>query len=452
MIQPQYAGSRRQQSLSTMVFFSKLYRTGDDKMGKLAQATSKYTVYARFDADGTVEKPDVIGAVFGQTEGLLGQDLDLRELQRTGRIGRIDVDMNTKGGKTSGVVSIPSSLDSSETALIAACMETIERVGPCNAKIRIDKIEDVRISKRKYVIERAKELLTKMFDEGLPEAQEISEHIKEAVRVSEVVNYKGAAAGPNIETNDAIVIVEGRADVIKLMKNGIRNVIAIGGTSVSKTVADLSKTKETTIFLDGDRGGDLILRELAAVADIDFVTRAPMGKEVEDLTKKEIFKALREKVPFQKDNISTHMLTGETNGNSRPQQTRPSTNTVKRIEMSRPQTKPTQKPAQKPPQRSFLDDKKKQKFKETLEDLTGSRAAVFLDSKLEALGKVPSREVFNAMKELDNVEVIVIDGVVDQKLVQTCSEKGLKYVVAMRTAGRLQVPENIKLVLLQNLK
>ncbi|MBR9682896.1 MAG: DNA primase [Candidatus Aenigmarchaeota archaeon] len=441
-------------SLSTMVFFLKLYRTGDDKMGKLAQATSKYTVYAKFNADGTVEKPDVIGAVFGQTEGLLGQELDLRELQRTGRIGRIDVDMSTKGGKTSGVVTIPSSLDSSETALIAACMETIERVGPCNAKIRIEKIEDVRISKRKYVIERAKELLASMFDEGLPEAQEISEHIKEAVRVAEVVNYKGSPAGPNIDKNDAIIVVEGRADVIKLMKNGIKNVIAIGGTSISKTVAELSKKKETTVFLDGDRGGDLILKEFAAVADVDFVSRAPMGKEVEDLSKKEIFKAIREKVQFQKDNIETHMLTGEKNGHSRsPRPLRPATRiptrTVKRIEMS----KPTSRPAAKPQiTRSFLDEKKKKKFKETLEDLTGSRAAVFLDSKMEALGKVPSREVFNAMKELDNIDVVVIDGTVDQKLVQTCSERGLKYVVAMRTAGRIQVPENIKLVLLQNLK
>jgi DNA primase len=64
-------------------------------MGKLAQATSKYTIYARFDADGTVEKPDVIGAVFGQSEGLLGPDMELRELQKTGRVGRIDVEMRT---------------------------------------------------------------------------------------------------------------------------------------------------------------------------------------------------------------------------------------------------------------------------------------------------------------------------------------------------------------------
>ena len=111
-------------------------------MGKLAQATSKYTIVANFKADGIVEKPDVIGAVFGQTEGLLGPDMELRELQRTGRIGRIDVVIRSVNGKAEGTIYIPSSLDSSETALIAATMETIERIGPCNAKVIIEKIED----------------------------------------------------------------------------------------------------------------------------------------------------------------------------------------------------------------------------------------------------------------------------------------------------------------------
>ena len=418
-------------------------------MGKLAQATSKYTIYARFDADGTVEKPDVIGAVFGQTEGLLGPDLDLRELQRTGRIGRIDVDMHTKSGKTSGTVIIPSSLDSSETALIAACMETIERVGPCNAKIRVQKIEDVRISKRKYVIDRAKELLSKIFEEGVPEAQEISEHIKEAVRVSEVVNYKGSPAGPNIESYDSIIVVEGRADVIKLLKNGVKNIIAIEGTSVKKTVADISRRKETTAFLDGDRGGDLILKELAAVADVDFVARAPEGKEVEDLTKKEIFKALREKVPYHQEKPGFHDISRK-NGNGKPATNPPTKST-------RAPAKPTRAPEKKEPPkqmkpRTGLDTKQKSELKKTLEDLTGTRAACFMDNKMQILGKVPAREVFNSMRQLDNVDVLVIDGAIDQKLVDLCSQKGVKYAVGMRTAGRLNVPENIKVVLLQNLK
>ncbi|HLD42278.1 MAG TPA: DNA primase DnaG, partial [archaeon] len=260
-------------------------------MGKLAQSTSKYTIIAKFNSEGTVEKPDVIGALFGQTEGLLGQDMDLRELQKTGRIGRIDVELVMKTGKASGEISIPSSLDSSETALIAACIETIERVGPCNAKIIVENIEDVRVSKRKYIMERAKELLGKMFQDTM-ETQEMTDQIKESIRSAEVVQWRGLPAGPAVNQSDNIVIVEGRADVINLLRCGIKNVVAIEGTSVPPQIADLAKEKEITAFLDGDRGGDLILRELTAVAEVDFVARAPEEKEVEELTKKEIIPPL----------------------------------------------------------------------------------------------------------------------------------------------------------------
>jgi len=131
-------------------------------MAKLAQSTTKYLIEADFTANGVVEKPDVIGAIFGQTEGLLGQDLDLRELQRTGRIGRIEVTLKTNKGKTTGKILIPSSLDGSETALIAAAIETIERIGPCDSYIKLKSVKDVRALKREYVIDRAKRILSKL--------------------------------------------------------------------------------------------------------------------------------------------------------------------------------------------------------------------------------------------------------------------------------------------------
>ena len=95
-------------------------------MSKLAQSFVKYVIHARFEASGIVEKPDVIGAIFGQTEGLLGDELDLRELQRTGRIGRIDVILRTRNGRSEGDIIVPSSLDMSETAIIASALETID--------------------------------------------------------------------------------------------------------------------------------------------------------------------------------------------------------------------------------------------------------------------------------------------------------------------------------------
>ena len=390
-------------------------------MGKLAQATSKYTIYAKFEADGTVEKPDVIGAVFGQTEGLLGPDMELRELQKTGRIGRIDVEMRNVNGKVSGIISIPSSLDSSETALIAACIETIERVGPCNAKIYIEKIEDVRITKRKYVVDRAKELLGKIFEEGVSDSQQIAEQIKESVRVAEIGEYKGLPAGPNLDTYDSVVVVEGRADVLNLLKNGIKNVIAIEGTSVPKLIADTSRQKTTTVFLDGDRGGDLILKELLSVAEIDFVARAPRGKEVEELGKKEIFQCLRAKEPTE--------------------QTKPEI--IKEPIQEQP-IKAT------PTYQTGIEFDKLQRFREILEDLTGTRAACFLDGNLEILGRVPVKEMFSAMRELD-AQVIVIDGDIDQKLVNQCATNGIKYVIGMKV-GRIRTPEGLFVLTIQDLK
>jgi len=387
-------------------------------MGKLAQATSKYTIYAKFEADGTIEKPDVIGAVFGQTEGLLGPEMELRELQKTGRIGRIDVEMKNASGKTSGTIIIPSSLDSSETALIAATIETIERVGPCNAKIYVDKIEDVRITKRKYVVDRAKELLGKIFEEGVTDSQQIAEQIKESVRIAEISDYKGLPAGPNLDAFDSVIIVEGRADVLNLLKNGIKNTIAIEGTSVPKAIADISKQKITTVFLDGDRGGDLILKELMAVAEIDFISRAPRGKEVEELSKKEIFQCLRAKEPTEQ--ARTEIVKEEI-------KVIPTYQTESRVEFD-----------------------KLTKFREILEDLTGTRAACFLDGNLEILGRVPVKEMFSAMRELD-AEVIVLDGDIDQKLVNQCASNGIKYVIGVKV-GRIRTPEGLFVLTLQDLK
>jgi DNA primase len=407
-------------------------------MGKLAQATSKYTIYAKFEADGTVEKPDVIGAVFGQTEGLLGPDMELRELQKTGRIGRIDVEMKTSGGKTSGTIVIPSSLDNSETALIAATVETIERVGPCNAKIVIEKIEDVRINKRQFVVDRAKELLTTIFTEGVTDSQQIADSIKESVRVAEISDYKGIPAGPGIESYDSIVIVEGRADVLVLLKNGIKNVIAIEGTSVPKEIAELSRQRSTTAFLDGDRGGDLILKELMAVADIDFVARAPRGKEVEELTKKEVFQCLRAKEPTERSRKEIPKERRE----GREQRSEP--------RESRQESREPRQEAPQTFQAGTVELDKMAKFKEIIDDLVGTRAACFLDSNLEMLGRVPVKEMFSAMRELD-AEVIVLDGDIDQKLVNQCANNGIKYIIGMK-ASRIKVPEGIFILTLQDLK
>ncbi|RLJ09793.1 MAG: DNA primase, partial [Candidatus Aenigmatarchaeota archaeon] len=264
-------------------------------MAKLAPTSIKYLIKARIKTKGIVEKPDVIGAIFGQTEGLLGSDLDLRELQKTGRIGRIEVNLKSSSGSSEGEIIIPSSLDSAETALIAATLETIERIGPCIADIKVISVDDMRSEKRKFIVERAKEILKNIVESGIPSAEEVSEQIKEAVRAHEITTYKGLPCGPNLLESEEIIVVEGRADVINLLRHGIRNTIAIEGTSVPPAIVELSKEKITTLFVDGDRGGKLIAKEVLQLADIDYVAVAPEGKEVEDLTKKEVYKSLKEK-------------------------------------------------------------------------------------------------------------------------------------------------------------
>ena len=275
-------------------------------------STTKYLISARLEAEGIVEKPDIVGAVFGQTEGLLGEELDLRDLQKSGRIGRIEVDVQSKKGRTVGLILIPSSLDQVETSIMAAALETIDRVGPCKATIRVDKVEDVRVTKRNKIVERARQLLTSMLEGSKTSGSDLLDEVRASVQVSEIVSYgpERLPAGPNVADSDAIIVVEGRQDVLNLLRSGIKNAIAVEGTNVPKTVQELSKEKVVTAFVDGDRGGDLILRELLQVAEVDFIARAPRGREVEELTQKQIMKSLRNKIPAEQF-VEMYGLTGQ---------------------------------------------------------------------------------------------------------------------------------------------
>ena len=277
-------------------------------MAKISPTSIKYSIIADFEAEGPFQKPDVIGALFGQTEGLLGSDMELRELQKEGKIGRIEVDLNTSEGKTKGEINIPSALDKTETTIIAAALETIDKIGPTDARITIREVEDVRGSKRDYIMERAKALLSGIKNEGMS-SNEIGTELRESSRVAKAIDYgpEGLAAGPEVETASEIIVVEGRADVVNLLKQGIKNAIGMQGTKFPKTISELSQTKEITLFVDGDRGGKLIAKNVCDNANVSYIATAPDGKEVEELTGKEILQALRKKViaeVFLKENGS----------------------------------------------------------------------------------------------------------------------------------------------------
>ena len=258
--------------------------------------TAKYLIHADITADGVVERNDVVGAVFGQTEGLLGDELEIRDLQESSKVGRIDVEIASEGGQSFGELTIATSLDKVQTAILAAALETIDRIGPCRSMIEVRNIEDVRSARRREVVDRAKRLLRESFDGAVMTSDELIDEVRQAIRVEDITDYEGYPAGPRVEESDAIIVVEGRADVLQLLKYGVKNAVAVEGTSVPEAVADLTREKTVTAFLDGDRGGDLILKELAQVGDIDFVATAPEGRSVEDLDRHEVMAALREKV------------------------------------------------------------------------------------------------------------------------------------------------------------
>lgn len=403
-------------------------------MGKVSPVSAKYIVHATIKIEGVVDRPDVIGAVFGQTEGLLGADLELRELQRSGRIGRIEVNTETKGGKTSGKILIPSSLDKAETAIIAAALEIIQRIGPCNAKILTEKIEDVRISKRKFVIDRAKVLLKDLMDNSIPDSQELADEVAYSVRVMEITEYgkERLPAGPQVEEADEIIVVEGRADVVNLLKHGFKNAIAMNGTNMPETIAELSKKKEVTLFVDGDRGGNLIIQEVTARAEIDFVTRAPDGKELEEITKKEIHNALRARISGEQAKFEIKGKEAAPNGRRPPETKKPAFNQNQNRFQGRQPPQRTSAPPPRFVKKVELSDSVKKVFSEMLENLIGTRGAQVLDNKLNVLGKVPITELESTIKSLGKgVHAIVFDGVIERDLVKTAEKTDIKYLVGM---------------------
>src|SRR5438094_520790 len=371
-------------------------------------STTKYLIQARLEAEGIVEKPDVVGAVFGQTEGLLGEELDLRDLQKSGRIGRIEVDVQSKKGRSEGTILIPSSLDQVETSILAAALETIDRVGPCKATIKVDKVEDTRVTKRNKIIERARSLLSSMVEESKTSGSDLLDEVRQSVQVSEIVSFgaERLPAGPNVADSDAISSVEGRQDVLNLLRSGIKNAIAVEGTNVPKTIQELSKERALTAFVDGDRGGDLILKELLQVAEVDFIARAPRGKEVEELTQKQIMKCLRNKIPADQY-VEMYGLSGQVyKAESEFPEPKPAAGPQPRAE-PRPEFRseprePREPREERPPAPLTPTTKvlnaKLEKYRDILLQLGGSSTARLLDEGDGVVTEVPVRDLVETLK------------------------------------------------------
>jgi DNA primase len=373
-------------------------------MAKVSPVSIKYMVYALFKAEGPLEKPDVIGAIFGQTEGLLGADLEMRELQKEGKIGRIEVNLEIVDGKSVGEIQVPTALDKSETTIIAAALETIDRIGPTEASIKVAKIEDVRGSKRDFIIERAKKLLENL--EGKENFGEMSKTLKEETRVAKIQEYGAEKLPTGDISGNEIIVVEGRADVVNLLKNRVDNVIGMNGTKLPAEIAKLGEAKEITLFVDGDRGGKLIAQNVINNAKIAYVAVAPDGKEVEELMGKEILVALRKKVSTS-EFLKRMKFNGEQNEG--------------KAELK---------------ESNFSESDVKETMKKAYEKIKGTKSAVLIDSNSDIIQKISIREMIRSIKESrKKIFAVIVDGTATPAVIESCEEAGVLHLGATNFSG-----------------
>jgi DNA primase len=430
-------------------------------MGKTYINVVKYNIKAKFEVNGLVDKHDIIGAVFGQSEGLIGEDLDLRELQKKGKIGRIDIFPTPSNGKTTGTLNIPSSLDMVQTSILAAAIESIEKVGPYESKFQVEKIEDTRTNKREEIKNRAKELLNKFLKETSNSA-EIAEEVRESSRIAEIQSWgpENLPAGPDIEKEEEIILVEGRADVLNLLKNNIKNVIGMNGSKIPSSIPSLCERKTIVLFTDGDRGGELIQRQLMNEAKIDFVARAPDGKEVEELTKKEITMALRKKVPVSslkkqtllKPRIQTQRFSSFSRNRLQRRHSgfRSKTYTrsfARKYNLRTSRAFEIQRQMQEPEIKIEASEEEKRKFEPLINSVKGKMEAIILDEKGNELKRTKIRELVPSLKELKQVDSIVLDGIITKRLVEEAKKHSVKYIIGVKK-GKIKETGEIKTLIM----
>ncbi|HEY5630866.1 MAG TPA: DNA primase DnaG, partial [Nitrososphaeraceae archaeon] len=388
----------------------------------------KYHVKLKFEVDGLVEKADIIGAIFGQTEGLLGPEMNLNELQKVSKVGRIEVNVDTKSNMARGDAVIPMSTDISTAALIAAAIESIDKVGPFQAKFALSGIDDIRAIKKKVIVDRAKRIVQEWATKTISEGEEMLKDVYDASKPGKLTAFGKAqlACGTGVFESDWIILVEGRADVINLLRAGFDNAIAIEGAKIDETIVKLTQGRKVIAFLDGDRAGDLILKELHGVVAIDKVLRAPIGREVEDCTPLEIAEILKEVSALSASNI---------------QETHPFQQSDRKQEMKRDRQEHAREVERQSQAKSDIerppyvesDPNILSAVKGVYPQINETLEAVILDGSMRVLLKVPVSDV---VKKLDNTEggkMLVLDGIVTQRLVDAADKVGIEFIVGHRT-------------------
>jgi DNA primase len=407
-------------------------------------AIVKYLVKLRFEVDGVVEKADMIGAIFGQTEGLFGPEMNLNELQKSWKVGRIEINLESKNDRTYGEILIPMSTDVSTAALIAAAVESVDKVGPCSARVELVTIEDVRASRRKQIVDRAKDIMKEWGSRTASEGENLLKDVQDSTKRARVVSYgvENLPAGPGVYTSELVYVVEGRADVILFLRAGIENVVAVEGTSIPQSVIDLGRKRRLIAVLDGDRGGDLIEKELEQVARVERVLRAPHGKEVEDLTPMEVLQLLRgdlQQRPSRSDR-------GE-----RPEEPRRQYREPREPRETREQREPRQPresrevttPAPEPVE-AQAPEPVVQKVAEIFPSLNGTLEAILLDEALAEKGRFPISELVQKVDGESGVKFIIFDGIITQRLVDAAAKAKVDGIIGHRVGEIKNMPETLR--------
>ena len=389
----------------------------------------KYHVKLKFEVDGIVEKADIIGAIFGQTEGLLGPEMNLNELQKVSKVGRIEVNVDTKSNTTKGDALLPMSTDISTAALISAAIESIDKVGPFQGKFLLVGIDDIRAIKKKIIVDRAKKIIQEWATKTISEGEEMLRDVYDASKPGKLTTFGKAqlACGTGVFDSPYIILVEGRADVINLLRAGFDNSIAIEGAKIDETITNLTSGKKVIAFLDGDRAADLILKELQGLVKIDKVLRAPAGKEVEECTPLEISDILKDvieptteqyEVPVQHQKSTKRSKIYE--NNNLAYQDAPNFDNGGK--------------AKDDPQITSAIKEAYPQINETLE-------ALILDNSKQVLLKVPVSELIKRLDSLEGARYLVMDGIITQRLIDAAYKAGIEYVVGHRMAELKKSPE-----------
>ena len=354
----------------------------------------KYHVKLSFDVDGLVERADIIGAIFGQTEGLLGPEMNLNELQRVSKVGRIEVTTTSTENTTNGNVLLPMSTDVDTCALISAAIESIDKVGPFDCSFKLDAIDDVRASKKEDIVRRAKEIKQKWSTKSVSEGDTMLKDVHESI-AGKVTTY-----GPNklpcstgVFDSPWIILVEGRADILNLLRAGFDNALAINGATIDESIKEMCKSKKKIVaFLDGDRAGGMILQELKSVVNVDIELRADSGVEVEELTPQRVADILN-----------------DTN-----------------IEMKKLGTSPS----------TISEDDKSLAtvISKIYPDLNETLESVALDDKDNQLFKIPISELVNKLSTQTGVKCLILDGIITQRLLDNAKTSGIGCIVGHRAA------------------